>query len=441
MDGLHEHGYFNGAIVVGRGGEVLYEKGFGFANVEEGVLFTPDTPTWCASIAKTFTAASVLMLADEGLVDLDAPVSKYLEGFPYDRISVRHLLAHNSGLLPTAIYFAVGAPEGAERTNDLLLSILAEHRPPLPFAPGTAFQYSNAAYDLAALLIERVSGESYPDFLEVRIFEPLGMESTFVRPIWNRDWDRGPRTLSYEVRSGEWKAEEPPDNAGDYGSNGIYSSVRDMYCWAASFHSKPVLSDAGMEWGFEAPRLGETHRSALNFLCWYYSDEGERYYFTGDGLGFYTMVYWDAASQTSIVWAVNRRSPVPPPWVTRAILELLDGGSPGPLEPPEPAALNVAADTAWPSVAELASLAGEWRLEDGRRVMIGMREGVDDLRQGWPLYVRVGDGPAYHVFPGGDMLYAPGLDAFVWFTDEAGGRTLHWCRTFEGTTAGYTAPR
>jgi CubicO group peptidase (beta-lactamase class C family) len=432
---LHDRGHFNGAVVVGSGDEIIYEGGFGFANVAEGVRFTPDTPTWCASIAKTFTAAGILMLVEEGLIELDEPVATSLPGLPYPRVTVRHLLAHTSGLLPTSVYVTSVDTGDRTRTNDLLLEIIAEQRPPLPFEPGSAFQYSNAAYDLAALLIERVSGESYSSFLEGRIFEPLSLSSTFLRPPWNRDWEKGPRTLSYHKVGDEWQARDVPDNDANYGSNGIYSSVRDLNRWAASFCAAPVLSESALKIGLDAPPLGDEHRSALNLLCWYYSQTGERSYFTGDGRGFYTFVYWDADSRISIVWATNRPSPVPPPALSRAIIDIMAGRPFTPVEPPELAPLNLT-PTAWPSLAELATLASEWELDDGRRLTIGMQDGVDDLRLGWPLLVRIDDGPRYHIFPGGDMLYVPGLDGFAWFTEDDGERTNHWSRVFEGTTSG-----
>jgi hypothetical protein len=133
MKDLHERGLFNGAVVVGRGDEILYERGFGPANVAEDVPFTPTTPSNGASIGKTLTAAAILMLQEDGRIDLDDPVTEYLSEFPYPEITVRHLISHRSGLHPDGVYFTFLAPEVEPQTNEGLLEVLVEHTPPLAF--------------------------------------------------------------------------------------------------------------------------------------------------------------------------------------------------------------------------------------------------------------------------------------------------------------------
>lgn len=434
MSDLHDRGLFNGAVLVGRDGKILYEGGFGFANVEEGVRFTPDTPTNIASIAKTFTAAAVLMLESEGRVDLDAPAADYLPGFPYPDITVRHMLVHTSGLLPTEVYFVGLDPAGETRTNELLLEILAERTPPLSFEPGSGFQYSNAAYDLAALLIERVTGVSYAEFLEVRMFGPLGMDSSFVRPAWNRYWVGVP-TLGYRTVDGELEAFPLPDNQAAYGSNLVRSSARDLWRWTRSFYTDPVLDDPTLESGLQAPSVGR-HRSAINLLSWYHDDGGGRFYFTGAGQGFQSFAYWDAVRGHSIVWVSNKSVPLPDVLLSRALVDVMEGRTPDPVTPPDYASLDVTSAMAWPSMEELASLSGTWSLTPAGELTIGMREGIDDLMTGWPLFARIDDGPRYHIFPVENRLYVPGLDATVWFTEHPGGRSVHWMRLFEGASTG-----
>lgn len=121
MTDLHERGLFNGAVVVGSNDAILYERGFGLANVAEGVPFTPNTPSNGASMGKTLTAAAILMLQEDGLIDLDDPVTKYLPEFPYPEIKIRHLISHSSGLHPDGVYFMFLAPEVERQTNDRLL--------------------------------------------------------------------------------------------------------------------------------------------------------------------------------------------------------------------------------------------------------------------------------------------------------------------------------
>ncbi|MFG0320285.1 MAG: serine hydrolase domain-containing protein [Planctomycetota bacterium JB042] len=196
MARLHEEGLFvSGAVVAGRDGEIVYERGFGLANVAEGVPFTPDTPAYAASMAKTLTAAAILMLEEDGRLRLDDPVTEHLPEFPYPEIRIRHLLEHSSGLLPDGPLLSL-APRGEEQTNALLLDVLAERAPPLAFAPGDGFLYSGTGSVVAATVVERVTGESYASFLRERIFEPLGMDSSFVRRDAGEDGKRV-RTLGY----------------------------------------------------------------------------------------------------------------------------------------------------------------------------------------------------------------------------------------------------
>jgi CubicO group peptidase (beta-lactamase class C family) len=124
MTDLHERGLFNGAVVVGSDDEILYGHGFGLANVAAGVRFTPNTPSYGASMGKTLTAAAVLMLHEDGEIDLDDSVTKHLPEFPYPEVTVRHLISHSSGLHADGPYFFFLAPDADKLTNELLLDLL-----------------------------------------------------------------------------------------------------------------------------------------------------------------------------------------------------------------------------------------------------------------------------------------------------------------------------
>jgi CubicO group peptidase (beta-lactamase class C family) len=440
LTGLHEQEDFSGAVVVARDGVVLYERGFGFADVDVGVPFTPDTPTNIASVAKTLTAAAIMMLVADGRVEMDAPVTTYLAEFPYPRVTVRHLLAHTSGLLPGGSYFSGVDPENVTAANPLLLSILATIEPPLSFPPGTAFQYSNAAFDLAALLVERVSDESFASFLGRRVFEPLEMRTAFVLPALNRDWE-GVRTRSY--RSGDDGLEPfaDPDNRGQYGSHGIHASARDLYKWTASFYSTPVLSDAALESGDEVPMLGGSDRSAISLSSWRYAQDGKRRYFTGVEDGFRAFAYWDADRRRSVVFVSNT---LPRGWVPqllgKALIDIVEGRSPGPVAPPVDLGDVMVLPRRDASPDELGTLAASYRMDSGDQVTIGLRDGIEGRPAVWPLFLRVNDGHAYNAFPARPDLYVVGLDASVLLVDDERGRTLYWMSVFQGTSVGTLEP-
>ena len=157
LDQLAREGKFSGAVVV-RGPEgVRFARGYGWADPYEKRPFTPETPADSASLAKPVTSAAVLLLIRDGAIELDAPVQRYLPEYPHATATVRHLLSHSAGLA-----FAQSPQALANKSNAALLAA-AE---PLLFEPGTAFTYCNLCSITLALLIERVTGMHYLEFVK-----------------------------------------------------------------------------------------------------------------------------------------------------------------------------------------------------------------------------------------------------------------------------------
>lgn len=229
MDDLHQRGLFDGAVVVSNGPSILYEKGFGSANLERGVSFTPDTPADGASLAKTLTAALILRLQTEGRLKIDDPVQRYIPELPYADITLRHLLSHSSGL-PVADYdyFDPFLPKGEVRTTERLVAVLHEQRPALSFAPGSAFEYSSFGFDVAALAAGRAAASSYAELLRDRFFTPLGISSAFVRPGRFQDFPTV-RSLGYRRVNGTLEVNDVFDGEGFHGGSNIYISARDLH--------------------------------------------------------------------------------------------------------------------------------------------------------------------------------------------------------------------
>lgn len=219
LQDLHDRRLFNGAVVLGRAGEEVYAGGFGPANVEAEVQFTPDTPSDSGSMAKTFAAASILMLQDEGRLRLDDAVRQYVPEYPHAVTQIRHLITHSAGL-PDYDFFVPLWPEGEILTTTGILHLLGEQGVEPEFAPGTRFRYCNLCYDVAALIVERITGERWDDFLRERVFTPLGMDSTFLRPARLADWP-GVRTLSYRQLGDGLGLFDVYDNEGIYGGSNL----------------------------------------------------------------------------------------------------------------------------------------------------------------------------------------------------------------------------
>ncbi|RZJ19872.1 MAG: class A beta-lactamase-related serine hydrolase, partial [Brevundimonas sp.] len=166
---------FTGSVLVARGNEVLLDQGYGLANREWGIPNAGDTKFRLGSVTKQFTAVAIMLLVEEGKVDLDAPVKTWLPDAPatWDGVTVRHLLSHTAGIAN----FTDDADFLALSTRPATLEqLIARFRDrPLDFQPGEGWSYSNSGYILLTAIIETASGQSYTDFVTARLLQPLGM--------------------------------------------------------------------------------------------------------------------------------------------------------------------------------------------------------------------------------------------------------------------------
>lgn len=234
---------FNGSVLVGYKGKILYERYFGMANKESDVPWSRASTSQLASTTKTFTGAAVLYLHEHKYLSINDPVQSYLKDFPYPGITIKMLLNHRSGL-PDYLHWV---PKYRKDTrtpiyNDDILQLMARFKPALEFRPDTRFKYSNSNYALLACIIEEVTEMRYKDFMKRYVFEPLGMRNTFV--FDPADGFPANATVSYK---GNWTREPVMFADGVYGDKGIYSSVQDMYRWDQSFYHNKLLSNETME--------------------------------------------------------------------------------------------------------------------------------------------------------------------------------------------------
>jgi D-alanyl-D-alanine carboxypeptidase len=226
------------SLGVVREGHLLRAEGYGLANVELDAPVTPRTMFQSGSVGKQFTSALVLLLAAEGRLGLDDPVSKHLPHAPqgWRGITVRHLLTHTSGIAE----YTDRIDLRRDYTEDELLRMGAER--PLDFEPGTRWSYSNTAYAVLGILIHRASGRFYGDLLAERIFAPLGMAT--ARIISEADIVRGRaagyRLVDGQLRNQEWVA--PSLNTTADGA--LYLSALDMARWAEALETDVPLSAA-----------------------------------------------------------------------------------------------------------------------------------------------------------------------------------------------------
>jgi len=230
---IDEHRAPGLAVGIMSEGRIIYAKGFGLANLETGTTVTPDTVFMIGSITKQFTAAAVILLAEQGKLKIDDPISLYFPGFPRgEEVTIRQLLTHTSGIQPNPIKSAAepSTPEravGLRATADVVA--LLHSMPNLyDFEPGTSFRYSNSGYWLLGAIIEKVSGVPLGDFLKQNLFTRAGMTATAlddpteVVPHRASGYNRSPGAdLFINPRNTHLRG----------GAGGIRSTIGDMLRW------------------------------------------------------------------------------------------------------------------------------------------------------------------------------------------------------------------
>jgi CubicO group peptidase (beta-lactamase class C family) len=222
------------ALGVSRDARVVLSRAYGMANLEYGVPNTPETIFESGSVAKQFTAASVVLLAREGKLSLDDDIRRHFPELPdYGTpVRIRQMLNHTSGFRDWGtMASAEGWPRGSRsHTQRDVLRIIARQKS-LNFPPGTEYAYSNTNYSLAALLVERVAGMPFADFTRTRIFEPLGM----TKSSWRDDFTRvvEQRATAYALQEDQWYMDMPFENA--HGHGGMLTTVGDLLKWSQNF--------------------------------------------------------------------------------------------------------------------------------------------------------------------------------------------------------------
>jgi len=265
-------GRINGVVLVADSGRILVDTAFGYADFEHRVRNTPDTRFRVASVTKQFTAMAVMMLQEEGRLDVRDPIGKHLDSVPdaWRDVTIHHLLRHSSGISDYEEWF-----EGytTQAYSDYMSQAHAAERivhdarsKPLDFSPGSKDHYSNTGYVLLGFIIERASGVSYQDFIRTRILEPLGMR----RSLMDRSREILPdRATGYALRDGAiygpyWNGLTPEDLQNAHyqlmeppqGEAGLVTTSRDLYKWDQALYTDRLVSRASLDSVF-APGHGD----------------------------------------------------------------------------------------------------------------------------------------------------------------------------------------
>lgn len=305
---------FNGNVLVAQKGVVLYKTCVGFGHFEKGSRdsLSEQSKFQLASLSKTFTAVGILKLIEAKKISFDDTIQKFYPDFPYHGITVRDLLCHRSGLPNYAYAFDDSMKvnfynkEKPYPTNSTIMHWFATVKPtPKPYnVPGRHFSYSNTNYMVLASIIEQATKQPFEAFLRKNIFEPIGMQNTFIATTKNDSININ-RTAGYQ-----WNRRIPKDYYDDVvGDKGVYSTIDDLFRWYRALNgdcllSRKTLAEAFVPRSFEkkgAKNYGYGFRMLLDSF-----NRPEFIYHTGWWKGYNTMFWFSPKDEYVIIMLGNK---------------------------------------------------------------------------------------------------------------------------------------
>ena len=308
------------SLLVLKDGKPIVRRSYGLANLEDDDKTTPATNYRLASVSKQFTAAAILLLAENGRLNLDDPVRRWLPSLPETAatVTLRQLLTHTGGLVDYEDLIPPGTT-GQVSDNDVLRLLSAT--PKTYFAPGTAYRYSNSGYVLLGLVVERASGISLPLYLQQRIFQPLHMDHTL---LYERGGpDVADRAYGYSEENGSWTRTDQSVTSATRGDGGIYSSIDDLASWDAALYDDRLLGDASRTLAFTAHTATDDPDVKYGF-GWRIT--GDTLWHSGETIGFRNVIVRYPKQRLTVVILSNRDDPEPYATAKRIAALFLEAG-------------------------------------------------------------------------------------------------------------------
>ncbi|HSI78339.1 MAG TPA: serine hydrolase domain-containing protein [Lunatimonas sp.] len=315
------------ALGIIKDGYLVYSKGFGKARIEGDLDVTPSTNFRLASVTKQFTATAILLLKEEGLVNLEWTLTEIFDDFPEygEKITLTHLLNHSSGIKDYEEFVLDTGVNNQIRDAGVLN--IAKEQIEGYFSPGEKYKYSNTAYAILAMVVEKYSGMDFPTFLKERIFDPLKMDST-IAYVRNINWVPK-RAYGYDSIGGKWIERDQSPTSAVLGDGGIYSNVEDLYKWDQSLYTTKLLTQESLDLLFGYGRLknGEEFDYGFGWHLKKTPDGKQVVYHTGSTTSFRNVFYRIPSRNLSVIILTNRnqvREEAMTVWAEK-VIELYEG--------------------------------------------------------------------------------------------------------------------
>lgn len=297
---LNQRQLFNGTVLIGEQGKVLYKKAFGISNPESLSPLTTNSSFNLASVSKQFYAMMIMMLKEQGKLTYDDFVQKHLSIFPYDNITIRHLMNQTSGL-PEYFDIAQGHMTLLDTlTNKSMLDLIAQKKPALVFQPGDQWQYCNTNYTTLGSIIEKVSGTTAANFFTKNITEPLKMNNSFIYNLIMKSYPPS-RVFGFRIEGGKPISNDLIRFDGIIGDGNIYASVEDLYKWDQALYTEKLVSQSTLNEAFSPGKLNTGKETDYGF-GWRIVEKDKTLSHTGGWVGFGTiLIRYIDKNQTIIV--------------------------------------------------------------------------------------------------------------------------------------------
>ncbi|MBN2668652.1 MAG: beta-lactamase family protein [Bacteroidales bacterium] len=304
---LFESRVFNGNVLIAQHGKVVFEKPYGYSDIRTKDSLKIDDVFQIGSVSKQFTAVAILQLYARGLLDLNDTIQKYIPNFPYRGITIDALLCHRSGL-PNYIYFCDALPivKSTPLSNRSVVQCLSDSMPPAYYPPNKRFDYSNTGYIVLAYIVEKLSGQSFANYMKSNVFEPLGMKHTYV---FNFNQPYYPNNLVKGYEYG--KVEANPDFLdGVVGDKGIYTTAFDLFLWDNGLYTGKILNVDTLELAFKphGKKISAPKNYGYGWRIYYLPDSSRVLYHAGWWHGYQSLLVRYEKDTTTLVVLKNKRS-------------------------------------------------------------------------------------------------------------------------------------
>ena len=299
---LYAEHLFNGTVLYAEKGKVLYKKAFGVADFRTGTALQTNSAFNLASVSKQFIAMCILILQEQGKLSIDDDIQKYIPELPYKSITIRNLLTHTSGIPEYFEYFQNNRTPLDTLTNERMIKLFAELKPPLDFETSTKWQYCNTNYCLLSSIIQRVSQMPIEKFIHDKIVTPLNLKETYMYNVFLPVPQN--HVIGFSEDNGRKKLDDLNYFDGITGDGNMYSSVEDLFKWEQSLYTEKLVKQSTLQQAFTPVHLNSDSTYPYGF-GWFIEKENESYWHTGGWSGFINLIYRDVKSKRTFILLSN----------------------------------------------------------------------------------------------------------------------------------------